>query len=114
MTGIRTTAFRGMAPRFNKRRLGDNLAQVATNCKIGSGGLVPYYWFRHAIIALVISFACIYVPHSWTLLGAMFYIGREVRDREKLGVWDWPGLCAPVAASAGLWAAVYFGGLGVK
>lgn len=42
MTGIRTTAFRGMAPRFNKRRLGDNLAQVATNCKIGSGGLVPY------------------------------------------------------------------------
>lgn len=42
MTGIRTTAFRGMAPRFNKRRLADNLAQVATNCKIGSGGLVPY------------------------------------------------------------------------
>jgi hypothetical protein len=28
-----------MAPRFNKRRLGDNLAQVATNAKIGSGGL---------------------------------------------------------------------------
>lgn len=42
MTGIRTTVFRGMAPRFNKRRLANNLAQAATNCKIGSGGLVPY------------------------------------------------------------------------
>lgn len=52
------------------------------------------------MIALVIAAAL------WPLLsldaglaaGASFYIGREVRDREKLGTWDWPGLVAPVSA----------------
>lgn len=42
MTGIRTTRFRGMAPKINRRSLPDNFAQVATNCKIESGGLIPY------------------------------------------------------------------------
>lgn len=41
----------------------------------------------------------VYAHPSW-LAGFMsafpFYISREVRDREKLGYWDWPGLLAPL------------------
>lgn len=75
---------------------------------------VPYYWLRHAIIALALSVAFVHVPHAWALLGAMFYVGREVRDREKLGVWDWPGLAAPVTGSAILYVFAYYGGWGAK
>jgi hypothetical protein len=75
---------------------------------------LPHYWQRHAAVALAISAVAFFVPTAWALAGAVFYLGREIRDREKLGVWDWPGFWAPVAASAGLWAAVYFGGWGAK
>lgn len=75
---------------------------------------LPFYWLRHAAIALVISLAMWFVPHAWALLGAMFYVGREVRDREKLGVWDWPGLVAPVTISAILYVFAYYGGWGAK
>lgn len=76
--------------------------------------LLPYYYLRHAIIALAISVAFVHVPHAWALLGAMFYVGREVRDREKLGMWDWPGLVAPVAISIILYVFAYYGGWGAK
>ncbi len=36
-------------------------------------------------------------------MGATFYVGREIRDREKLGHWDWPVLIAPVATCLLLW-----------
>lgn len=66
--------------------------------------ILPRYWLRHAAIALVISLAMWFVPHAWAWAGAMFYLGREIRDREKLGAWDWPGLIAPLVACAVLWA----------
>jgi len=40
----------------------------------------------------------------WALAGAVFYLGREIRDREKLGAWDWPGLLWPVGVCILLWA----------
>ena len=65
--------------------------------------LLPYYWLRHAAIALAISAAAFFVPAAWALAGAVFYLGREIRDREKLGVWDWPGLLWPVGVCILLW-----------
>lgn len=68
--------------------------------------LLPRYYLRHAAIALAISAVAFFVPTAWALAGAVFYLGREIRDREKLGVWDWPGLLAPLAACALLWILV--------
>lgn len=65
--------------------------------------LLPYYWLRHAAIALAITFVAYFIPHAWALAGAVFYLGREIRDREKLGVWDWPGLLWPVGVCILLW-----------
>lgn len=65
--------------------------------------LLPCYWLRHAAIALAITFVAYFIPHAWALAGAVFYLGREIRDREKLGKWDWPGLLAPVTACALVW-----------
>lgn len=61
---------------------------------------LPRYWMCHIAAALLIAVAV------WPFLGlraglaagASFYIGREIRDFEKLGSWDWPGLIAPLAA----------------
>lgn len=36
--------------------------------------------------------------------GTIFYLSRELRDRQKLGSWDWPGLWAPVVALCLLFA----------
>ena len=52
--------------------------------------LLPYY-INHLVIACVLSLVT-----QTPLAGAFFYIGREVRDREKLGYWDWRGLLWPV------------------
>lgn len=60
----------------------------------------PRYWMCHILVALLIALVV------WPFLGltaglasgASFYIGREIRDYEKLGEWDWPGLIAPVSA----------------
>lgn len=41
MTGIAIKTFRGRVPRVSTRLLGDNQAQVATDCVITSGSLVP-------------------------------------------------------------------------
>lgn len=49
------------------------------------------YWLDHLLVAAAISLVL-----QEPLAGALFYAGREVRDREKLGRWDWPGLLAPV------------------
>lgn len=58
------------------------------------------YWAHHVLIASGIMLACwpVFGLQAGALAGAMFYAGREVRDREKLGAWDWPGLLAPVGS----------------
>lgn len=66
--------------------------------------LLPHYYLRHAAVALAISAVAFFVPTAWALAGAVFYLGREIRDREKLGVWDWPGLLWPVCVCILLWA----------
>lgn len=66
--------------------------------------LLPRYYLRHAAVALAISAVAFFVPTAWALAGAVFYLGREIRDREKLGAWDWPGLLWPVGVCALLWA----------
>lgn len=65
--------------------------------------LLPHYYLRHAAVALAISAVAFFVPTAWALTGAVFYAGREIRDREKLGVWDWPGLLWPVGVCVLLW-----------
>lgn len=64
--------------------------------------ILPWYWARHILVATLILVAVwpFFGVQAGALAGAFFYIGREVRDREKLGVWDWPGLIAPVAVMA--------------
>ena len=56
------------------------------------------YYHRHLLIACAISVATL-SPTA----GAMFYVGREVRDREKMGFWDWRGMLWPVVGLAPLW-----------
>lgn len=65
-------------------------------------GILPWHEARHALVALLIMLAVwpFFGLNAGAMAGAFFYIGREVRDREKLGAWDWPGLIAPVAAMA--------------
>lgn len=58
------------------------------------------YYHRHLLIACLISVATL-SPTG----GAMFYVGREVRDREKIGDWDWRGLWWPVVGLSPLWVA---------
>ena len=55
----------------------------------------PYY-INHLIIAVAISAAAWFAGLTPILAGAAFYLGREIRDREKLGFWDWRGLLFPV------------------
>lgn len=64
--------------------------------------ILPWYWARHILVAALIMLAVwpFFGLNAGAMAGAFFYIGREVRDREKLGTWDWPGLIAPVAAMA--------------
>lgn len=60
----------------------------------------PYY-VGHAYVALLI-FICVFASSSDALAGALagafFYVGREVRDREKIGYWDIKGIVSPIAA----------------
>lgn len=62
--------------------------------------LLPWYWARHILVAMLIMLAVwpFFGLNAGALTGAFFYIGREVRDREKLGSWDWLGLLAPVGS----------------
>lgn len=65
------------------------------------------YWLHHALVALGIM-AIIWPiagPAAGALAGQFFYLGREVRDREKLGSWDWPGLAAPVLGNSAAYLA---------
>lgn len=55
---------------------------------------MPYY-IKHLLIALGISGLGYVLDGSAVLYGALFYLGREIRDREKLGFWDWKGLLYP-------------------
>ena len=68
----------------------------------------PHY-LNHLIIAILIFLLASGIHHAvvhyyrltdgnW-LMGFFtalpFYLSREIRDREKLGYWDWPGLWWP-------------------
>jgi len=57
------------------------------------------YWMAHAYVAIAISL----ITGYW-LAGTLFYLGREIRDWEKLHDWDikgfdWKGLLAPLVTS---------------
>jgi hypothetical protein len=61
---------------------------------------IPYY-IIHAIVAVSLQLtAWISTGNllAGTATGISFYVGREIRDREKLGYWDYPGLIAPLIA----------------
>jgi hypothetical protein len=58
----------------------------------------PYY-IDHAFVAIIIQLTIFLMSgnsFAGTASGIAFYAGREVRDREKLGSWDYAGLIAPV------------------
>ncbi len=78
-------------------------ATLNTRAEAWLSKLLPRYYLRHAAVALAISAVAFFVPTAWALAGAVFYLGREIRDREKLGVWDWPGLLWPVGVCILLW-----------
>lgn len=79
-------------------------ATLNTRAEAWLSKLLPHYYLRHAAVALAISAVAFFVPTAWALAGAVFYLGREIRDREKLGAWDWPGLLWPVGVCILLWA----------
>lgn len=75
------------------------------------------YWFEHGLVASIITSIPALVgvglfAYNWITIctlntfvgiaiiaGAAFYVGREVRDHEKLGgEFDYKGLCAPLVA----------------
>lgn len=60
---------------------------------------IPYY-IIHALIALSIQavVSLVFSVETGTAAGFCFYLGREIRDREKLGHWDWAGLVSPSVA----------------
>ncbi len=72
------------------------------------------YWLEHAFLALmiqVVSGTALDVlllstdgVTAGTAAGIAFYAGREIRDRQKLDRWDWPGLIAPTIACLIVWA----------
>jgi len=72
------------------------------------------YWLHHIVVAIAIQLVvglivdiALLSPDGLgvgTASGIAFYVGREVRDRQKLGRWDWPGLVAPVVACLIVWA----------
>ncbi len=74
------------------------------------------YWLEHAAVALAIQIivATLLDVMLWstdgvtagTAAGIAFYAGREIRDRQKLGRWDWPGLIAPTVACLLVWGLV--------
>ena len=82
----------------------------------GQAGLLPY-WFIHFCIAAQLFFIGAFVhwvvvtkfaltDGTWlagygTSIG--FYLSREIRDKEKLGYWDLPGLLAPTIGVTILW-----------
>jgi len=59
---------------------------------------VTPYWLIHAFVAVSIQLT-IYAITGNTLAGLedgiSFYAGREIRDKEKLGYWDLPGIAGP-------------------
>ena len=65
---------------------------------------IPYYW-EHAGISIIISLIAFVLFGSGALTaGFFFYLGREVRDVEKLHDWnmegfDWEGLLYPLGAT---------------
>jgi hypothetical protein len=65
-----------------------------TLSKLNTG--LPYY-INHAIIAVVIGFI-----FGNFFVGAAFYVGRELRDWEKLGYFDHPGFWWPIVTCVSL------------
>jgi hypothetical protein len=60
------------------------------------------YWFEHFLVAVLITLPLLFVPKlALVSAGFMFYLGREIRDLEKLHYWDmrgfdWKGLAGPL------------------
>jgi hypothetical protein len=66
--------------------------KVSDLLKIKTG--LPYY-INHLIISLIIG-----ISFGNLIVGASFYIGRELRDWEKLGSFDHKGFWFPVVGCA--------------
>ena len=51
------------------------------------------YWMGHIVVAMLISsfFVLVGAGYPGTFVGSVFYLGRELRDVEKLHDWDWKG-----------------------
>lgn len=61
---------------------------------------IPHYWY-HAFVAVVIQLLFTLVTGPAFAYGAamFFYVGRELRDYEKIGKLDKKGLIYPVVAT---------------
>lgn len=71
---------------------------------------LPYY-IHHLLIALAIDGVSILIFKVPTGMGFMFYLGREIRDLEKLHGWDlsgmdWKGILWPLVGS--VWVYVVY------
>lgn len=65
--------------------------------------ILPPYWFWHGVVSVLITLPFMFID---PIIGAMscgfwFYVGREIRDVEKLHKWnwrkfDWKGLGFPL------------------
>jgi len=50
------------------------------------------HWLNHGIVALIITLITMQAPDLAVVsAGLWFYIGREIRDWEKLHNWNWQG-----------------------
>lgn len=57
------------------------------------------YYHSHFAIATILSIMAYWIPYAFALAGFLFYLGREIRDWEKLGFIDWPGILFPFYSS---------------
>ena len=76
------------------------------------------YYHKHALVALIIALVIgaisYFAPYQYVLCGAIagafFYIGREIRDYEKLNEgMDWKGLLWPVLTMMIIYSGVIYG-----
>lgn len=74
-----------------------------------------HYWLEHLAVSVLLFAAFASAHHrlvrvlrcqglwiSGCVFGLAYVCGREFRDREKLGFWNWPGLIAPVVGCVSL------------
>lgn len=90
---------------------------------VAVGALDSPYYIDHLVIAVLIFLFASAIHHvvvhryrltdgNWLMgftTALPFYLSREIRDRQKLGFWDWPGLLWPTIGIMVLLAALELG-----